>query len=128
MADDPDTKQPKLSDLYADAPPPPPPPPPLPPIPEEYFIPTQLLDQWFKIPEGQYVNINLTRKDFDNLFNALDKNIKAQAIFQSAMTLYTNGHIEAANRAMRDSTIKLTEAHNALRFLYTSIMVSATIK
>jgi|SRR5882757_1961782 len=101
---------------------------PLPPIPEEYVIPIQLVEKWFNIPESDYVNVNLTRRDFDSLFAAIDKNVQAQAIFQQAMTFYTNGNLDEANRKMRDSTIKLTEAHNSLRYLYTSVMASATPK
>src|SRR5471030_119339 len=67
-----------------------------------------LIEQWFKIPENQYLNVTLTRKDFDTLYSAIDKNIKAQSLFQAAMTAYTNGNLDAANRGMRDSTIKLT--------------------
>ena len=66
-------------------------------FPEVLTVPRQVLEQWFKIPEHEYVNMQLTRKDLDQFFIAFEKMITAQVALQNSYMAYTNGDNEAAN-------------------------------
>ena len=96
-----------------------------PPLPEAVTIPYQLVEGWLNIPAYEYVNLHLTRGDFDRLYGSLNKAFLAQSTFQQSMIDYSNGRLADANKAMNEAQRQLIEGQNDLRQLFSAIMASA---
>jgi hypothetical protein len=95
------------------------------PLPETATIPYQLIDQWLEIPPQSYLEIRLTRSDFDKFYGSMNKNLQSQSNFQQAMIEYTNGRPSRANELMYESQRLVIESQNDLRHLMSAIMSSA---
>ena len=103
------------------------PPPYAPPVlPQSYAIPVQLIETWLRISPADYVNVRLTRGDWDNLFIAINKLVDTQVHLQGCWLHWTNGNVSAANVSFHESQRTTIEAQNALRSYFAAVMASAT--
>jgi hypothetical protein len=96
-----------------------------PPLPTGYTIPMQIVEAWFRIEPTAYVDVKLTRGDWDCLFTAIDKATSASVHTNSMMIHWTNGNLPASNASLTESQRALIEAENALRRFFNALMASA---
>lgn len=94
-------------------------------LPRPIGIPQQLLDQWIAIPHQDYLEFALTRNDLDQLFALLDGIIKNQHLLSQLVVDWSNGNLDAANQALRDSRFTAGQASNDLRTWFIALMASA---
>lgn len=94
-------------------------------LPRPIGIPQQLLDQWIAIPNQEYLEIAVTRRDLDQLFALLDGIIKNQRILSQLIVDWSQGHLEEANKALRDSRFTSAQASNDLATWFIALMSSA---
>lgn len=94
-------------------------------LPRPISLPQQLLDQWFAVPDREYLEIALTRSDLDQLFALLDGIIKNQRLLSQLVVDWSNGNLDAANKALRDSRFTAAQASNDLRTWFIALMASA---
>jgi hypothetical protein len=52
------------------------------PLPEPILIPFQLIESWLGIPAHDYVEVQLTRGDFDRIYGFVNKSYQSQGTFQ----------------------------------------------
>jgi hypothetical protein len=102
-----------------------PPPSAPPPLPEQYAIPRAAIDHWLGIPLDSYVTVDLTRRDWDKLFESFDKLVRAQFTFQESMVAYSNGNNALANEYYHQARALTAESQNAFKTMFTSVMMSA---
>jgi hypothetical protein len=95
-------------------------------LPEEFSIPAQLLEKWFQIPDSNYLEFRLTRRDLDKLFNSLYYLCQAQYATHNTLIKWSNGETEQANQNLIESSRNLINSQNSLKQFFMSIMVSAT--
>jgi hypothetical protein len=100
--------------------------PPLPPLPQHYEFPYQLLDSWYGMQPGAYVDVRLTQRDFDRLFWGLTKTIQALDQTNQALVDWSNGRAADADLDLYNSKRLLLEANNEIRQFFAAVMVSAT--
>jgi hypothetical protein len=94
-------------------------------LPRPIDIPRQLLDQWFTVPKSDYVEIALTRGQIEQFFYLLDGIIKNQQLLSQLVVDWSNGNLEQANKALRDSRFTSAQASNDLTTWFTALMTSA---
>ena len=94
-------------------------------LPRPIVIPQQLLDQWFSVPNHEYLNISLTRNDLDQLFALLDGIIRNQRILSQLIVDWSHGRLDEANKALRDSRFTAAQAANDLQTWFIALMSSA---
>ena len=94
-------------------------------LPRPIAIPQQLLDQWMAVPDHAYLEIALTRADLDQLFVLLDGIIKNQRLLSQLVVDWSHGHLDDANKALRDSRLTTAQANNDLRTWFIALMSSA---
>ncbi|MEH2705104.1 hypothetical protein ABIF21_000157 [Bradyrhizobium elkanii] len=95
------------------------------PLPERYDIPTAIIEQWFEIPAQARVQFPLTRADIDHLIIGLLWTLDAQSKMDAALTAWSNGDLNGANKAIFESRRINIEAQNRIRQLGTALMASA---
>src|SRR4051812_44108192 len=96
-----------------------------PPLPETVTIPHQLIELWQVLPPERYLELRITRQDFDHLYASMNKGFLAQAAFRQSMIEYSNGNIPEANKLVHENTRLLIEAQNDLRLFTTAIMAAS---
>ena len=96
-----------------------------PPLPSLHSMPKATIDQWVQIPADEYVSINITRNDIDNLYFSISNLITSQDALQEALIAYSNGELEQANEKMDSSRRYAIESMNSLRGLMAALMSSA---
>ena len=97
------------------------------PNPPTTSIPPELVQQWLATPENTPISINLSRSDLDFLFSAIDQANYAIVNIQNLLVELTNGRMDEANKRLVDSRHATAHSSNALRALYTSIMVKSIL-
>jgi len=98
---------------------------PPPELPDAYIIPRAAVDEWLSIAPEAYVDAQITRHDWDKLFESYENGLKAQYEFQEAMVAYTNGDTASANEKYHRSRKMLIDSQNAFRQMFTSLILSA---
>lgn len=96
------------------------------PLPEPYTFTRPLLDAWFEIPADNYVDVRITRRDFDALFNAFKTGLDAQDRLDEAVVLLSQSEVENANVAMTHARRHRIESFNAFKRFFTAVMDHAT--
>jgi hypothetical protein len=96
------------------------------PLPERVPIPAQAVREWVKLPEDEPLNIELSRREVDHLFFAINKTILGQDALAAALLHYVNGSTTEAHAQMHAHQRELVEAQNRLRQFMTNVMLSAT--
>jgi hypothetical protein len=94
------------------------------PLPEPILIPFQLIESWLGIPAHDYVEVQLTRGDFDRIYGFVNKSYQSQGTFQQVMIDYSNGRLAEANKAMHEAQRLLIEGQNELRQFMAAVMAS----
>lgn len=97
----------------------------LPEQPDLFSIPTQLIEQWLKIPSAERVSLDLTRQDVDHLILGLLRICEAQSKIEAALVEWSHGRIDQANVALHEFRRFNIESQNNIRQLVTAIMASA---
>jgi hypothetical protein len=98
-----------------------------PALPDTVTIPYQLIELWQALPPERYLDLRITKQDFDRLYASMNRGFLAQAAFRQSMIEYTSGNIPAANKLIHENTRLLIEAQNDLR-LFTSAIMAAAIQ
>ena len=95
------------------------------PLPNSVIIPRGLIDRWVAIDQNDFVALKITRGDLDKFYAAFDNMARAQAVFQDAMIVHSNGNLDEANKLNTESRRLLIEGQNAFRLFFTAIMSTA---
>jgi len=93
-------------------------------LPEDFNIPTQLIEKWIGLPPSTYISARLTRRDIDHLFFSINKSLQAQSLTQQCLIDWTNGRINDANVSLHESKRLLIDSGNDLRQFFTGILAS----
>jgi hypothetical protein len=98
------------------------------PLPEPYVLPPQLLEKWLAIPSSNYVTVQLTRHDIDQLFFGLSKGYSCQQFLHDCIVRWSNGDVPGANEALDNARRLAVEGDNNVRHFFAAIMAAATTK
>lgn len=90
-----------------------------------YTIPRATIDRWLALPPDGYLAVRMTRRDLDHFFQSFDKLLFAQAQFQQAMIVWTNGQTDVANNLSENANRSLEAAQNNFRQFFGALMASA---
>jgi hypothetical protein len=96
-----------------------------PPLPDSNSIPRQLVEQWLQIPPSAYLEIRLTRNDWDHIFACLNASADAQVHLQTSLIYYSQGNLSAANKGLYEAQRSIILSQNALRNFFTAVMSAA---
>lgn len=96
------------------------------PLPEPYTFTRPLLDAWFSVQPDEYVEVKLTRRDFDAIFNAFKTSLEAQDGLDQAVVLLSQGKVDEANAWMEASRRHRVESFNAFKRFFSAVMDAAT--
>jgi hypothetical protein len=95
------------------------------PLPDQYMIPAQLLEQWIEIKTDEYLYFKITRLDVDKLLFALSSIVRSQQTPQEWVIHWSNGRTQEANLEMSKSRISALHSQNDIRQFIANLMVSA---
>lgn len=92
-----------------------------------FDIPLATVRKWNSFETNRPLALTLSRQDVDNLFFAIDENVRATAAVQKALVEYTNGNLDIANASSAEASTRLAASANRLRLFMNSVMASAEL-